>query len=148
MFPLLGRGGMSSVYLAEHTGHATPLCDQGAAIQAGRNKASLGRFHREAQQSPLLDDPEHRPRAYDVDQVKEGSTEIHFPVSGDVEGRSSQVVDDDDPSIAEARSILVSEPWLKHAHAVGRKTRCQAKQPVVRRNGHRESPRSRSGPHP
>ncbi|MEZ6144861.1 MAG: serine/threonine-protein kinase [Planctomycetaceae bacterium] len=121
LLSLLGRGGMSSVYLAEHTVMRRRCAIKVLPFKQVENKASLGRFHREAQAVASLDDP-NIVRAYDVDQVKEGSTEIHFLVMEYVEGRSLQQVVDDDGPLGFAEAVEYTRQaasGLKHAHAVG-----------------------------
>ena len=92
---LLGTGGMSSVYLAEHV-----LMQRRVAIKVlPKNRVEdtsyLARFHREARAAAVLD---HRNivRAYDVDN--EGS--IHYLVMEYVEGRDLQHV------------VRKTDPWI------------------------------------
>lgn len=111
---LLGTGGMSSVYLAEHV-----LMQRRVAIKVlPKNRVEdssyLARFHREAQAAAALD---HRNivRAYDVDN--DGSN--HYLVMEYVEGRDLQhVVKDDGPLgyIAAAEYIRQAAEGLSHAH--------------------------------
>jgi eukaryotic-like serine/threonine-protein kinase len=120
---LLGKGGMSSVYLAEHV-----LMRRRCAIKVLPQKrvddsSYLGRFHREAQAVAALDHP-NIVRAYDVDSdgsVEKG-TEIHFLVMEYVEGKSMQeLVEQDGPfKIADAAdSIRQAADGLTHAHEAG-----------------------------
>ncbi len=81
----LGTGGMSSVYLAEHT-----LLSRRVAIkvlpQSRVNDSSyLPRFYREAQAAAALDHP-NIVRAYDVDNERDN----HYLVMEYVEGRDLQ----------------------------------------------------------
>jgi eukaryotic-like serine/threonine-protein kinase len=111
---LLGTGGMSNVYLAEHV-----LMQRRVAIKVlPKNRVEdssyLARFHREAQAAAALD---HRNivRAYDVDN--DGSN--HYLVMEYVEGRDLQhVVKDDGPMeyIAAAEYIRQAAEGLAHAH--------------------------------
>lgn len=111
---LLGTGGMSSVYLAEHV-----LMQRRVAIKVlPKNRVEdssyLARFHREAQAAAALD---HRNivRAYDVDN--DGSN--HYLVMEYVEGRDLQhVVKEDGPLgyIAAAEYIRQAAEGLSHAH--------------------------------
>lgn len=111
---LLGAGGMSSVYLAEHV-----LMQRRVAIKVlPKNRVEdssyLARFHREAQAAAALD---HRNivRAYDVDN--DGSN--HYLVMEYVEGRDLQhVVKEDGPLgyIAAADYIRQAAEGLGHAH--------------------------------
>ena len=114
---LLGTGGMSSVYLAEHV-----LMQRRVAIKVlPKHRVSdtsyLARFHREAQAAASLD---HRNivRAYDVDN--EG--DVHYLVMEYVEGSDLQhVVKRDGPlrcSLA-AEYIRQAAEGLAHAHAAG-----------------------------
>ena len=87
LLSLLGKGGMSAVYLAEHM-----LMRRRCAIKVlpstrVNDSSYLGRFHREAQAVASLDHP-NIVRAYDVDHEKDGDRDIHFLVMEYVEGRS------------------------------------------------------------
>ncbi|QDT98262.1 serine/threonine protein kinase [Gimesia aquarii] len=86
LLDLVGKGGMSSVYLAEHV-----LMRRRCAIKVLPSKrvndaSYLARFHREAQAVALLDHP-NIVRAYDVDHEMENDAEIHFLVMEYVDGR-------------------------------------------------------------
>jgi len=113
----LGKGGMSSVYLAEHV-----LMQRRVAIKVlPKNRVAdssyLARFHREAQAAAALD---HRNivRAYDVDN--EG--DIHFLVMEYVEGHDlQQLVRERGPldyAVA-AEYIRQAAEGLAHAHQAG-----------------------------
>jgi len=83
----LGTGGMSSVYLAEHT-----LMNQLRAIKVLpksriNDSSYLARFYLEAKASAKLDHP-NIVRAYDVDNQKD----THFLVMEFVEGRDLQII--------------------------------------------------------
>ena len=114
---LLGTGGMSSVYLAEHV-----LMQRRVAIKVlpksrVEDTSYLARFHREAQAAAALD---HRNivRAYDVDN--EGS--IHYLVMEYVEGRDLQhIVQEDGPLdyLVAADYIRQAAEGLAHAHQSG-----------------------------
>ena len=114
---LLGTGGMSSVYLAEHV-----LMQRRVAIKVlpksrVEDTSYLARFHREARAAAALD---HRNivRAYDVDN--EGS--IHYLVMEYVEGRDLQhIVQEDGPLdyLAAADYIRQAAEGLAHAHQSG-----------------------------
>ena len=118
---LLGKGGMSSVYLAEHV-----LMRRRCAIKVLPHKkvndtSYLERFHREAQAVASLDHP-NIVRAYDVDREVDGTTEIHFLVMEYVEGHSLQdlIVDDGPRSYRDtADFIRQSAHGLSHAHEAG-----------------------------
>jgi serine/threonine protein kinase len=114
---LLGTGGMSSVYLAEHV-----LMQRRVAIKVLPKKyvddsSYLARFHREARAAAALD---HRNivRAYDVDN--DGST--HYMVMEYVDGRDlQQIVAQDGPLgyVAVAEYIRQAAEGLAHAHQAG-----------------------------
>jgi serine/threonine-protein kinase len=113
----LGTGGMSSVYLAEHT-----LMKRRVAIKVlPKNRVDdssyLARFHREAQAAAALD---HRNivRAYDVDNEKT----THYLVMEYVEGRDLQkIVHNDGPLdyVRAAEYIRQAAEGLSHAHQAG-----------------------------
>ena len=110
----IGAGGMSSVYLAEHT-----LMRRLRAIKVlPRNRVDdssyLERFHREAQATAALDHP-NIVRAYDVDN--QGKT--HYLVMEYVPGRDLMtIVKDDGPLdyVSAAKYIYQSALGLQHAH--------------------------------
>ena len=110
----IGVGGMSSVYLAEHT-----LMRRLRAIKVlPRNRVDdssyLERFHREAQATAALDHP-NIVRAYDVDN--QGKT--HYLVMEYVPGRDLMtVVKEDGPLeyLQAAKYIRESALGLQHAH--------------------------------
>ena len=114
---LLGSGGMSSVYLAEHV-----LMQRRVAIKVlPKNRVTdtsyLARFHREAQAAAALD---HRNivRAYDVDN----QGDIHYLVMEYVEGRDlQQMVKADGPLdyATAAEYIRQAAEGLAHAHQAG-----------------------------
>jgi eukaryotic-like serine/threonine-protein kinase len=121
LLSLLGRGGMSSVYLAEHKVMRRRCAIKVLPSKQVNNKAALDRFHQEAQAVASLDDP-NIVRAYDVDLVEEGGNQIHFLVMEYVEGRSLQeIVDQDGPlSIPDAVNyICQAARGLEHAHRAG-----------------------------
>jgi len=117
LLDLLGSGGMSSVYLAEHM-----LMQRRVAVKVlPRHRVDdasyLARFRREAQAAAALD---HRNivRAYDVDN--EGN--IHYLVMEYVEGRDLQrMVSDDGPLdyVRAADYIRQAALGLAHAHKAG-----------------------------
>ncbi|MFQ5733782.1 MAG: protein kinase [Planctomycetaceae bacterium] len=123
LLSLLGKGGMSSVYLAEHV-LMRRRCAVKVLPQKRVNDSSyLGRFHREAQAVAALDHP-NIVRAYDVDADKnvEKNKEIHFLVMEYVDGRNLQeLVTTDgvlDPVTA-ADYIRQGADGLAHAHKAG-----------------------------
>lgn len=118
---LLGKGGMSSVYLAEHT-----LMRRRCAIKVlpiGRvdDSSWLARFHREAQAIAALDHP-NIVRAYDVDHERDGDRDIHFLVMEFVDGRSIQEIVTEDGPLAFDRAanfFRQAALGLDHAHRAG-----------------------------
>lgn len=123
LLSLLGKGGMSSVYLAEHV-----LMRRRCAIKVLPQKrvndsSYLARFHREAQAVASLDHP-NIVRAYDVDvdRTIEKNHEIHFLVMEYVDGRSLQeLVQTDGPldCVRAADTIRQAADGLAHAHLAG-----------------------------
>jgi len=117
LLDLLGTGGMSSVYLAEHV-----LMQRRVAIKVlPRNRVAdssyLGRFHIEARAAAQLDHP-NIVRAYDVDN--EGDT--HYLVMEYVPGRDLQqiVTQDGIPDFELAATYIAqAAEGLAHAHANG-----------------------------
>lgn len=113
----LGTGGMSHVYLAEHTLTGRRVAIKVLPKNRVQDSSYLGRFHREAQAVAALD---HRNivRAYDVDQ----SNDTHFLVMEFVEGRDLQHIVKDkgvlDPARAAEYTRQAAE-GLDHAHGAG-----------------------------
>lgn len=121
LLALLGKGGMSSVYLAEHTVMKRRVAIKVLPHKKVHDASYLGRFHREAQAVASLDHP-NIVRAYDVDAETDGSMEIHFLVMEYVEGKSLQelVVKKGPLSPKEAADyIRQAADGLEHAHAAG-----------------------------
>jgi serine/threonine protein kinase len=110
----IGSGGMSSVYLAEHT-----LMHRYRAIKVlpktkVNDSSYLDRFHREAQATAALDHP-NIVRAYDLDN--DGDT--HYIVMEYVEGRDlNAIVKQEGPLPLElaCNYIAQSAEGLSHAH--------------------------------
>lgn len=121
LLDLLGKGGMSSVYLAEHV-----LMKRRCAIKVLPSKrvhdsSYLARFHREAQAVASVDHP-NIVRAYDVDCAQDRDSEIHFLVMEYVNGQSLQelVVRSGPADFADAvEYIRQSAEGLEHAHRAG-----------------------------
>jgi serine/threonine protein kinase len=117
LLDLLGAGGMSHVYLAEHT-----LMQRRVAIKVlpknrVKDTSYLGRFHREARAAAALD---HRNivRAYDVDN----DGDIHFLVMEYVEGVDLQSMVKHEGLLDYARAaeyIRQAAEGLDHAHQAG-----------------------------
>ena len=121
LLSMLGKGGMSSVYLAEHT-----VMHRRCAVKVLPTKllgggSHLDRFLREARAVAALDHP-NIVRAFDMAQDGEGSTAIHFLVMELVEGRSlyDLVKRDGAPPPERVRDIgRQAALGLAHAHAAG-----------------------------
>jgi serine/threonine-protein kinase len=77
LLELLGKGEMSSVYLAEHIRMKRRCAIKVLPANKVRNTSYLGRFHREAEAVAALDHP-NIVRAYDVDQETEAGVDIHY----------------------------------------------------------------------
>ena len=84
---LLGKGGMSSVYLAEHVLMRRQCAIKVLPIKRVEDTSYLARFHREARAVASLDHP-NIVRAYDIDHETEGDRDIHFLVMEYVDGES------------------------------------------------------------
>ncbi len=118
---LVGKGGMSTVYLAEHRLMKRRCALKVLPSRRVRDSSWLGRFHREAQVGASLDHP-NIIRTYDVDSVKEGEAEVHFIVMEYVDGEDlRRLVDRDGPldSVTAADYIRQVADALEHAHAAG-----------------------------
>ncbi len=121
LLSLLGKGGMSSVYLAEHM-VMKRFCALKVLPAKRVNDASyLGRFHREAQAVAALDHP-NIVRAYDVDMTADAGVDIHFLAMEFVQGKSLlEVVQEKGPvPISDAAEyIRQTALGLEHAHKAG-----------------------------
>ncbi len=118
---LLGRGGMSAVYLAEHSVMKRRCAIKVLPANRVDDSSYLGRFHLEAQAAAALDDP-HIVRAYDVDQFSDGKSVVHFLVMEYVEGRDlHQVIMREGPltPIDAAEYVRQAAMGLHHAHECG-----------------------------
>lgn len=121
LLDLLGKGGMSSVYLAEHV-----LMKRRCAIKVLPSKrvnhtSYLARFHREAQAVASVDHP-NIVRAYDVDCAQDRDSQIHFLVMEYVTGQSLQelIVRNGPAEYADAiEYVRQSAEGLEHAHRAG-----------------------------
>lgn len=121
LLSLLGKGGMSSVYLAEHLVMRRRVAIKVLPAKRVNDTSYLARFHREAQAVAALDHP-NIVRAYDVDQEIDGGTEIHFIVMEYVDGQSLHdlVVTRGAMGYAEAAEVVrQAADGLSHAHAAG-----------------------------
>ncbi len=121
LLSLLGKGGMSSVYLAEHVLMRRRCAIKVLPAKRVNDTSYLARFHREAQAVASLDHP-NIVRAYDVDHESEKGQEIHFLVMEYVEGRDLQEIVAQDGVLGfvdAAEYIRQSASGLAHAHAAG-----------------------------
>lgn len=121
LLELLGKGGMSSVYLAEHLLMRRRCAVKVLPIKRVKDSSYLARFHREAQAVASLDHP-NIVRAYDIDQETEGDQEIHFLVMEYVEGQSlqEQVKESGVLSLEDcAEYFRQAALGLEHAHRSG-----------------------------
>lgn len=114
----LGRGGMSSVYLAEHVHMQRQVAIKVLPSNLMENKSYLQRFYREAQAAAALDHP-NIVRAYDIDCVDTN----HFIVMEYVRGSDLQQHIQDagqplDVGLA-AYYIVQAANGLRHAHDAG-----------------------------
>lgn len=117
---LIGRGGMGSVYLAEHQ-----MMRRRCAIKVlppgsvSSESSMLSRFYREAQAVAALDHP-NIVRAYDVNKDTTGKTEIHYLVMEYVEGQDLQALVEKNGSpldfLQAAELIQQAATGLTHAH--------------------------------
>ena len=121
LLSLLGSGGMSSVYLAEHILMRRRVAIKVLPKARVDDSSYLQRFHREAQAVAALD---HRNivRAYDVDQEKDKDKDIHFLVMEYVPGQSlHELVAKNGPVdfVAAAEYMRQAAEGLQHAHRTG-----------------------------
>lgn len=113
----LGTGGMSSVYLAEHTVMQRKVAIKVLPRNRVKDSSYLGRFHLEAQAAAQLDHP-NIVRAFDVDN--EGDT--HYIVMEYVPGCDLQVlVREKGPLEVETAADYIAQAAeaLEHAHQRG-----------------------------
>jgi serine/threonine-protein kinase len=121
LLSLLGKGGMSSVYLAEHMLMRRRCAIKVLPAKRVNDTSYLARFHREAQAVASLDHP-NIVRAYDVDQQADRDTEIHFLVMEYVEGASLQELVFRKGRLAFADAVEYvrqAAVGLAHAHEAG-----------------------------
>ena len=115
----LGSGGMSTVYLAEHTKMHRRVAIK--VLPRGRvdDSSYLERFYREAQAAAALDHP-NIVRAYDIDSDSSG---LHYLVMEFVPGKDLKKVAaaENQPLDAELVVHYISQAaaGLQHAHAAG-----------------------------
>jgi len=118
---MLGKGGMSSVYLAEHTLMRRECAIKVLPIKKLKDSSYLARFHREAQAVAALDHP-NIVRAYDIDHENDKGQEIHFLVMEYVKGRNLyEMIKQNGPLSFEAGAEFCRQAalGLDHAHQAG-----------------------------
>ncbi|QDT57326.1 Serine/threonine-protein kinase PknB [Caulifigura coniformis] len=118
---LIGKGGMSFVYLAEHR-----LLKRRCAIKVlpaakAANPALLARFHREARAAATLDHP-NVVRMLDGGEIADGASTVHYLVMEYIEGPTLFDVVRHSGPLAVAKAIDVirqAARGLQHVHAAG-----------------------------
>lgn len=118
---LLGKGGMSSVYLAEHVLMRRRCAIKVLPSQRVNDSSYLARFHREAQAVASVDHP-NIVRAYDVDCAQDRDSQIHFLVMEYVQGQSLQelIISNGPAEYADAvEYVRQAAEGLEHAHRAG-----------------------------
>lgn len=121
LLDLLGKGGMSSVYLAEHVLMKRRCAIKVLPAKRVHDTSYLARFHREAQAVASVDHP-NIVRAYDVDCAQDRDSQIHFLVMEYVNGQSLQelIIRNGPAEYADAvEYIRQSAEGLEHAHRAG-----------------------------
>jgi len=114
---LLGSGGMSSVYLAEHTTLHNKVAIKVLPVKRIDQTSYLARFEREAQSSARLNHP-HIAKAFDLDT----SGSIHFIVMEYIDGTDlyARVKKDGPLPVREAADFIRQAALgLHHAHEEG-----------------------------
>lgn len=117
LLDLLGTGGMSSVYLAEHLVMKRKVAIKVLPKKKVNQSSYLKRFQLEAQATARLDHP-NIVRAYDIDNQGDN----HYIVMEYVRGRDLQaMIKDDGPLSYElaANYIAQAARGLQHAHNTG-----------------------------
>ena len=118
----LGKGGMGTVYLAEHR-----VMRRRCAIKVlpteyvSKEPSFLDRFHREAQAVAALDHP-NIVKAYDVNKTLIGETEVHYLVMEYVEGQDLRAIVEEQGVLGYRRAadlVCQAAEGLAHAHARG-----------------------------
>jgi serine/threonine-protein kinase len=113
----IGKGGMSSVYLAEHEMMKRRVAIKVLPLNRVEDSSYLERFRLEARAVARLDDP-NIVRAYDIDN--EGKT--HYIVMEYVDGKDlHQVVSQNGPIAYDAAADYIAQVanGLQHAHEMG-----------------------------
>lgn len=120
----LGTGGMSTVYLAEHTHLKRRDAIKVLPSQRVEDSSYLERFYREAFALTQLDHP-NIVRVYDIgsdSSTGSGAREVHFIVMEYIEGQDLQRLVDATgvmPYATAANYIAQAADGLAHAHAAG-----------------------------
>ena len=115
----LGKGGMSTVYLAEHMLMKRLVAVKVLPQSRVEDSSYLERFRIEARAAAKLDDP-NIVRAYDIDSDVEGKT--HYLVMEYVEGQDLHIViKENGPLDYEAAADYIAQvaSGLSHAHEQG-----------------------------
>ncbi len=121
LLSLLGKGGMSTVFLAQHTVMKRFCALKVLPAKRVHDASYLGRFHREAQAVAALDHP-NIVRAYDVDMTADAGVDIHFLAMEFVQGKSLlELIQEKGPlPITDAAEyVRQSALGLEHAHKAG-----------------------------
>ena len=121
LLELLGRGEMSSIYLAEHMMMKRRCAIKVLPASKVKDTSYLGRFQREAQAVAALNH-NNIVRAYDVDMEREAGTEIHFLVMEYVKGKDLEKLRDEKTDLTVVRAadyIRQAASGLAHAHEAG-----------------------------
>ncbi len=118
---LVGKGGMSTVYLAEHRVMRRRCAVKVLPSKRVDDTSWLARFRREAQVGASLDHP-NIIRTFDIDFVMDGENEVHFIVMEYVDGDDlKRIVLRDGPFDQEAAADFIRQAadGLSHAHKAG-----------------------------
>lgn len=114
---LLGRGGMSAVYLARHNVMNRECAIKVLPLDKVDSQSYLERFILEAQAVASLDHP-NIVRAYDVDSCVQGKHEVHYLVMEYVEGKNlHEVVQEEGPLEVKRAAEYIRQGALGLAHA-------------------------------
>jgi serine/threonine protein kinase len=117
----LGTGGMSNVYLAEHSKMQRLVAIKHLPQKRVNDSSYLARFYREAQAAAKLDH-KNIVRAYDIDHDKDNDKENHFLIMEYVEGRDLQsLVKEVGPLDYDTAADYIRQAaeGLEHAHHAG-----------------------------
>lgn len=121
LLSLLGRGGMSHVYLGEHVLMRRRCAIKVLPVKRVNDSSYLKRFIRESEAVAKLDHP-NIVRAYDIDHQTDRENEIHFLVMEYVEGISLQELvarDGPVPFCEAVEWIRQAAQGLAYAHRMG-----------------------------